>query len=114
MVRVLVALALVFSMVPMAELVEQAVHLVEHGVGVDDHDLGHHDDPADEHGCTELLHLCGAGHGAATLSATAIMSPRPTSLSTALTWRAASWSDSAARPPPHRPPDRLTRIRVPG
>jgi hypothetical protein len=66
-VRLLVAIALLFSVTPgVSEVVEAAVHLVAHA------DLPHHESERDrscsEHGCTPLAHHCSCH---ATMSAQA-------------------------------------------
>ena len=56
----LLALVLLFAVLPTAELVEQAAHVVGHAfeTEVADHTAHHDDTQSDEHGCTGLVHLC--------------------------------------------------------
>ncbi|HVK84876.1 MAG TPA: hypothetical protein VM513_12245 [Kofleriaceae bacterium] len=56
----LLALLLLFAVVPTAELVEQTAHLVGHAFEAEaaDHSAHHDDTQSDEHGCTGLVHLC--------------------------------------------------------
>ena len=57
----LMALLLLFAVLPTAELVEQTVHVVSHAFEAEapaDHAAHHDDSQSDEHGCTGLVHLC--------------------------------------------------------
>lgn len=56
----LLALLLLFAVLPTAELVEQTVHVISHGLDADApaHRTHHDDSQSDEHGCTGLVHLC--------------------------------------------------------
>ncbi len=100
------ALVFVLALLPSAELVEQAVHVVEHALAGEDPGHGaHHDVPAGEHGCTELVHVCGGHHGAG-LSVTSLV---PVASAHAVAARAPTVAphdldDLAAVTPPHRPP----------
>jgi hypothetical protein len=101
------AFVLVLAMLPTVELLEQGAHAVEHAFAGEpaDHDAHHEDhDPADEHGCTGLVHVCGGHHGlgvapslpAAVLVAYDIGLVEPLA--------PADLHDLAGRAPPHRPP----------
>jgi hypothetical protein len=58
-VRLIVAIALLFSMTPgMAEVAEAAVHLIGHA-DLPHHDEAQHDEGCAEHTCTPLAHHCG-------------------------------------------------------
>jgi hypothetical protein len=102
-------LVLVLALLPAAELAEQGLHVVEHALAGDasDHDPHHGGlDPAEEHGCTGLVHVCGGQHGVgvaptrlgAEVVASAVTSAGP------LPPR--DLRDLAAREPEYRPPIR--------
>jgi hypothetical protein len=103
-VRIL-ALLLLLAVLPTVELTEQVAHVVEHALhdqGGDAHDA-HHSEPADEHGCTGLVHLCGL-HAQVTLGATGVL-VRHLETRVALPVAAPrSLDDLTAREPVHRPP----------
>jgi hypothetical protein len=102
-----IALLLMLALLPSAELVEQAAHVIEHVVGGEaaGHDAHHEShDPADEHGCTGLVHVCGAHHGAGIASTASIplMASRHRGLAAVIV--PSDLHDLAATAPPHRPP----------
>lgn len=101
------AVLFVLALLPTVELVEQGAHAVEHVLvgepaGHDAHHDGH--DPADEHGCTQLVHVCGAHHGFGLTPAL----PAPLLARFEIAALAArspqDLHDLAAREPQHRPP----------
>lgn len=65
----MIALLVLFAVLPSMELVEQVVHVVEHvtHAEVADHDAHHDEHAGDEHGCTGLVHLCACHHAQVTL-----------------------------------------------
>ena len=54
------AVLLLVAVLPTVELAEQLAHVVEHVFHAEapDHSAHHDEHPADEHGCTSLVHLC--------------------------------------------------------
>ncbi len=54
------AILLLLAVLPTVELAEQITQLIEHALHAEaaDHDAHHDEHPADEHGCTGLVHLC--------------------------------------------------------
>ena len=102
----LLALLLLFAVLPTAELTEQAIHVVEHVLAHEDpgHSAHHDAEPGDEHGCTGLVHLCGhhmtqitAAHVALAITATITPELLAVAAPSALV-------DLNALEPPHRPP----------
>ena len=103
--RVLVALALLFTVTPgLTEVVESFAHAVVH------RDLPHHDeggDPAqsDEHACTTLFHACGCHapmSAQASLATVASHPDRDASMARVVT--ASSDLGRGSEPPPLPPP----------
>jgi len=101
------AIVFVLALLPTVELVEQGVHAVEHVLAGEPagHDAHHEDhDPADEHGCTQLVHVCGGHHGfgltPAVPAAAAVRAVTVAAVSTI----PLELHDLASREPPHRPP----------
>jgi hypothetical protein len=101
------AIAIVLALLPTVELVEQGAHVIEHALHHDavDHDAHHDDhDPAEEHGCTELVHVCGGHHGfgvTPTLRAPVTVERQ---LAAVDPLAPSDLHDLAAPEPPHRPP----------
>lgn len=69
-----IALLVLFAVLPSMELAEQVMHVVEHVVHAEvaDHDAHHDEHPADEHGCTGLVHLCACHHAQVTPGVTIV------------------------------------------
>ncbi len=97
------AVLIVLALLPTGELIEQGVHVAEHAFA--DHDAHHEDhDPAEEHGCTGLVHVCGGHHGLGVTPslATPVLVGSEIGLVEPLT--PSDLHDLAQRQPPHRPP----------
>lgn len=100
----ILALLLLLAVLPTVELAEQVIHAAEHALHDEVADHGaHHDEPADEHGCTGLVHLCGL-HAQVTVGATM-------SVATTIEVRGSlpvdvplSLHDQRSLEPAHRPP----------
>jgi hypothetical protein len=101
------AIVFVLALLPTVELVEQGAHAVEHVLVGEpaDHDAHHEEhDPADEHGCTQLVHVCGLHHGFGLTPAVATPPLVLTATGAAAPLAPIDLHDLASREPPHRPP----------
>ncbi len=101
------AFLLVLTFLPTVELVEQGVHAAEHVLVGDpaDHDAHHDDhDPTDEHGCTQLMHVCGGHNGFGVTPALPVAGIAHYEIGAIASIAAIDLHDLAAREPPHRPP----------
>ena len=98
------AILLLLAVLPTAELVEQAVHVIEHVAhGEAPGHSAHHDgQPGDEHGCTGLVHLC-ANQVQVTTFALPVMTTSET-IAVVVVALPAPLADKDALEPPHRPP----------
>lgn len=100
------ALLLLFAVLPTVELTEQVVHLVEHTLHADapDHAAHHDDSHGDEHGCTGLVHLCSCHHTQVT-AGVAFVATRSVEAAASVSIAApASLIDLTSQEPAHRPP----------
>lgn len=101
------ALVFVLALLPTVELVEQGVHELEHVLAgeVAGHDAHHEEhDPAEEHGCTGLVHVCGGHHGlgvAASLPAPVLVGYE---VGVIAPITITDLHGLSTREPPHRPP----------
>ncbi len=102
----LLALVLLFAVLPTVELIEQAVHVVEHAIDGDapTHSAHHDDSHGDEHGCTGLVHLCGCHHTQITASTVATTSRAVETLASLAPSAPGTLRGLTSIAPPHRPP----------
>jgi hypothetical protein len=103
-VRLLIAIALLFTMTPgSTEVAEAAAHLLVHG-DLPHHDELHHDEGCLEHSCTPLAHHCGC-HATMSARLSAVTSSRSASNMTRVKLPILeSEIGRACEPPPLRPP----------
>jgi hypothetical protein len=99
------AILLLLAVLPTAELVEQAVHVIEHVAhGETPGHSAHHDqEPGDEHGCTGLVHLCATHQVQVTTFALPVMTTSET-IAVVVAKLPPPLADKNALEPPHRPP----------
>jgi hypothetical protein len=98
------AIVLLVAVLPTMELAEQMIHVVEHVLHGDapDHSAHHDEHPADEHGCTGLVHLCA--HPAPVTMAAAPQLRTTESCAVVTTSSPRMLIDKNALEPPQRPP----------
>src|SRR5688572_24221850 len=65
-----IAFLVLLAVLPTVELAEQVHHFIDHVVAAEaaDHTAHHDEAPADEHGCTGLIHLCSCHHSQVTIA----------------------------------------------
>ncbi len=100
----LVALVLIFSILPSVEVVESVVHLLEHGdMAHDEHDggiaLG-----SSEHGCSGSFHMCGHTANMIPTSGHLVVQPHDVPPTAATLFSLHSSRGRGAMAPPIRPP----------
>ena len=102
----LLALLLLFAVLPTVEVTEQAVHVVAHVFEAEaaDHGAHHDDEHGDEHGCTGLVHLCSCHQTQLTPAVTVLATSTVETLKTVPLEIPAKLRDLHAREPLHRPP----------
>ena len=101
----LLALILLLAVLPTVEVAEQLEHVVAHALDgdVSDHPA-HHEQDADEHGCTGLIHLCGCHQAQVTAAATVAQPTKFVAARSQLSERPSCLTDLNSLEPPHRPP----------
>ena len=102
------AILLLLAVLPTVELAEQLTHVIEHALQGDPAGHGAHHDhdgqPADEHGCTGLVHLCA--HQAQVTAATAPrVEQRIETIAVVAIGLPPQLVDRNALEPPQRPPN---------
>lgn len=102
----LLALLVLFAVLPTAELTEQVAHVVEHVLEAEapDH-LAHHDGThSDEHGCTGLVHLCSCHQTQITVSLTTALARGVEAAAALASTTPTSLVDLTSPEPGQRPP----------
>ena len=100
-----IALLVLLAVLPTAEVTEQIAHWVEHVFHAEEFGHGAHHDASqgDEHGCTELLHLCG--HHSQVTASSVVLTTRGIETTTWLTAASPpSLANLTSLEPAHRPP----------
>ena len=101
-----IAFLLLLAVLPTVEVTEQLAHVIEHALSGEaaDHTAHHEDAPGDEHGCTGLIHLCGAHYVQATMTVAIVASRALHSTAAARTGAPSSLVDLTTPEPAQRPP----------
>lgn len=102
-----IALLVLFAVMPTAELAEQVGHVVAHLLDAEPaaHSAHHDgDNHGDEHGCTGLVHLCACHHAQVTLGGTVVvtmtmLAPRSVSIEPPTSLFDLNSPEPAQRPP---------------
>jgi hypothetical protein len=98
-----IALLVLLAVLPTVEVTEQLTHWVEHVFHAEEFGHGAHHDAGDEHGCTDLLHLCG--HHTQVTTSVVVLATRGIETTTWLTVASPpSLANLTSLEPAHRPP----------
>ena len=101
-----IALLLLFAVLPTVELAEQVEHAVAHLFDAEapDHSAHHDEQHGDEHGCTGLVHLCSCHHAQVTSAVVVAEARRIERLASVSPAAPASLADLTSPEPAQRPP----------